>query len=87
MLTDPVDPDALAKFAFRVWSYKQGEMVSLLIHLGDRFGLYTALDGAGMVTTEDLARRTGLHPRRLREWLRGNAAADLLPRRTGSALS
>src|ERR1039458_1528007 len=76
--TDRLDPDEVARFAFRVWSYKQGEMVSLLIHLGDRLGLYRDLDGAGTVTAEELAGRTGLHPRWLREWLRGNAAADLL---------
>jgi 2-polyprenyl-3-methyl-5-hydroxy-6-metoxy-1,4-benzoquinol methylase len=52
--------------------------VSLLVHLGDRLGLYRALDGAGNVTAEQLAARTGLHPRWLREWLRGNAAAELL---------
>lgn len=75
---DRPDPDEVARFAFRVWSYKQGEMVSLLIHLGDRLGLYRTLDGAGTVTAEELAGRTGLHPRWLREWLRGNAAAELL---------
>lgn len=48
----------MARFAYRVWSYKQGEMVSLLIHLGDRLGLYEVLDGIGTVTAEDLARRT-----------------------------
>jgi SAM-dependent methyltransferase len=53
-------------------------MVSLLIHLGDRLGLYRALDAAGVVTADELAERTGLHPRWLREWLRGNAAAELL---------
>ena len=73
-----VDPDEVGRFAFRVWSYKQGEMVSLLIHLGDRLGLYRALDAAGVVTADELAERTGLHPRWLREWLRGNAAAELL---------
>ena len=78
MSTDRLDPDEVARFAFRVWSYKQGEMVSLLIHLGDRLGLYRVLDGAGTVAAEELAGRTALHPRWLREWLRGNAAADLL---------
>jgi 2-polyprenyl-3-methyl-5-hydroxy-6-metoxy-1,4-benzoquinol methylase len=75
---DRPDPDEVAGFAFRVWSYKQGEMVSLLIYLGDRLGLYQALDGVGAVTAEQLAAQTGLHTRWLREWLRGNAAADLL---------
>ena len=73
-----LDPDEVAAFAFRVWSYKQGEMVALLVHLGDRLGLYGALDGAGSVTPQELANSTGLHPRWLREWLRGNAAANLL---------
>ena len=73
-----MDADQAALFAFRVWSYKQGEMVSILIHLGDRLGLYRTLDGAGSVTAQDLAERTGLHERWLREWLRGNAAAELL---------
>lgn len=72
------DTDEVGRFAFRVWGYKQGEMVSLLIHLGDRLRLYRALDGAGILNAEDLARRTGFHSRWLREWLRGNAAADLL---------
>ncbi|HTU77906.1 MAG TPA: class I SAM-dependent methyltransferase [Solirubrobacteraceae bacterium] len=58
-------------------------MVSLLVHLGDRLGLYRVLDGAGLLTADDLASRTGLHPRWLREWLRGNAAADLLASNDG----
>jgi len=72
------DVDAANLFAFRVWNYKQGELVSVLIHLGDRLGLYRALDGRGPTTAAELADATGLHPRWLLEWLRGNAAADLL---------
>jgi SAM-dependent methyltransferase len=49
-----------------------------MIHLGDRLGIYRALDGAGPVTAEALAARTGLHPRWLLEWLRGQAAAGML---------
>ena len=45
--SERLDADEVGRFAFRVWSYKQGEMVSLLIHLGDRLGLYRALDGVG----------------------------------------
>src|SRR5947209_9396700 len=79
-----LDPDEVALFAYRVWSYKQGEMVGLLIHLGDRLGLYRALDGAGPVTPASLAETTGLDERWLLEWLRGNAAADLLTSSDGS---
>jgi hypothetical protein len=64
--------------ALRVWGYKQGEVVSLMIHLGDRLGIYRAPDGAAPVIAEALAARTGLHPRWLLEWLRGQAAAGLL---------
>ena len=42
-----LDLDEVRAFSFNVWSYKQGELVSLLIHLGDRLGLYRALEGAG----------------------------------------
>jgi SAM-dependent methyltransferase len=71
-------PDEVNLFAFNVWTYKQGEVVSLMIHLGDRLGLYHALDGAGPVTAGELAQKTGLHERWLLEWLRGQAAAKLL---------
>lgn len=72
------DPDKLIGMALRVWGYKQGEVVSLMIHLGDQLGLYRALRGAGRVTAGQLAANTGLHPRWLQEWLRGQAAGGLL---------
>jgi SAM-dependent methyltransferase len=72
------DPDTVILMALKVWGYKQGEVVSLMIHLGDRLGLYRALDGAGPVTAAELASRTGLNGRWLLEWLRGQAAAGLL---------
>lgn len=75
-----LDPKALKLFAFRVWSYKMGEVVSLMIHLGDRLGLYRALHRAGPVTGADLAGRTGLDARLVEEWLLGQAAADLITR-------
>jgi 2-polyprenyl-3-methyl-5-hydroxy-6-metoxy-1,4-benzoquinol methylase len=70
--------DEVNAFSFNVWTYKQGEVVSLMIHLGDRLGLYKALDGAGPVTAAELAAKTGLHERWLLEWLRGQTAAKLL---------
>jgi 2-polyprenyl-3-methyl-5-hydroxy-6-metoxy-1,4-benzoquinol methylase len=72
------DPDRLGQLALRVWQYKQGEVVSLMIHLGDRLGLYRALAGAGPIGAEDLAARTGLQSRWLLEWLRCQAASGLV---------
>jgi len=71
-------PEEIKLVAFQVWNYKQGEMVSLLIHLGDRLGLYRAMSGAGPLAADEVAARTGLHERWVLEWLRGQAAAGLL---------
>lgn len=71
-------PDQVALFALKVWEYKQGESVSLMVHLGDRLGLYKALVATGPVTATGLADATGLHERWLAEWLRSQAAAGLL---------
>jgi 2-polyprenyl-3-methyl-5-hydroxy-6-metoxy-1,4-benzoquinol methylase len=46
----------------------------LMLHLGDRLGLYKAMAGAGAITSETLAQRTGTSERYVREWL-GNQAA------------
>jgi SAM-dependent methyltransferase len=72
------DPDQLVAMALRVWGYKQGEVVSLMIYLGDRLGLYRALQGTGPLTAAELASRTGMRQRWLLEWLRCQAAAGLV---------
>ena len=46
----------------------------LLLHLGDRLGLYKAMAGSGPITSDVLAERTGTAERYVREWL-GNQAA------------
>ncbi len=76
-----LDDDAVRLMAFQVWSYKQGEMVSLLIHLGDRLGLYRAMAGAGSLTSDELAQRAGLAERWVREWVSAQAAAGLVDHR------
>src|SRR4051812_36591703 len=76
--TRDLDPDKAALLALQVWTFKQGEVVSLMIHLGDRLGLYRAMAGAGPMTAGDLAARTGLHGRWVLEWLRSQAAARLI---------
>lgn len=71
-------PEEIGLFAFRVWGYKQGELVSLLVHLGDRLGLFAALADGAPIDSVGLAERTGLAERWVREWLRGMGAAELL---------
>jgi SAM-dependent methyltransferase len=73
-----LDEAEVGLFAFNVWNYKQGEMVSLMIHLGQRLDLYRSMAGIGPITSVELAERTGLDERWLREWLYGHAAAGLI---------
>jgi 2-polyprenyl-3-methyl-5-hydroxy-6-metoxy-1,4-benzoquinol methylase len=80
-------PDPRALFALRVWQFKQGEMVSLMVHLGDRLGLYKAMAGAGRLSADELAARTGLHHRWVLEWLRGQAAAALVDTEDGTSFA
>jgi SAM-dependent methyltransferase len=75
--------DRLAAFSLRVWRYKQGEVISLMIHLGDRLGLYRAMAGRGPMTADELSAATGLHSRWLLEWLRSQAAASLVDTQDG----
>jgi 2-polyprenyl-3-methyl-5-hydroxy-6-metoxy-1,4-benzoquinol methylase len=46
----------------------------LLLHIGDRLGLYKAMAGAGPITSAVLAERTGTAERYVREWLANQAA-------------
>jgi hypothetical protein len=74
-----VDPDALKMYSFQVFSKLEGAVTAGMIHLGDRLGLYQAMADAGAaVSSEELAARTGLHERWVREWLHNQAAARLL---------
>ncbi len=79
-MSQDVDSIEAALFALKVWKYKEGELVSLMMHLGDRLGLYAQMRGQGPMTAATLAKQTGLDERWLLEWLRGQAAAELLVR-------
>ena len=74
------DPDAVKLFSFKVWTYKMGEQVSLMIYLGDRLGLYSAMARRGPLSSQALADLVKLHERFVREWLLGQAAAGLIER-------
>jgi 2-polyprenyl-3-methyl-5-hydroxy-6-metoxy-1,4-benzoquinol methylase len=73
-----IDIEKAKKTAEHVFGMLGGALVSGMIYLGDRMGLYRALNGAGAMTSEELAHKTGLHERWVREWLYGQAAANLI---------
>jgi hypothetical protein len=72
---DQVDPEALEQFVLQVVVDAGGALVLPLALIGDRLGLFAALRDAGPSTSAELADRTGLSERYLREWLRTMAAA------------
>jgi len=51
-----------------------------LAYLGDKLGLFVALAAGGPVTSEELAQRTGLHERYVREWLNAMVASRYVDR-------
>lgn len=79
-----MDREALQRYALEVWRVKQGELVAMMIHVGDRLGLWKELAQAGPVTPQALADRTGYAARPLAEWLYGVAAAGLVQHQEGA---
>jgi 2-polyprenyl-3-methyl-5-hydroxy-6-metoxy-1,4-benzoquinol methylase len=78
MVTGTLDPKKIDEFTDKAISYLSGAGVSALVYLGDRLGLYRALRSAGPSTSADLATKTELDERWVREWLHGQASAGLV---------
>ena len=73
-----VDETKLQEFIGKVlneWGAAEGALITFV---GDRLGLFKAMAGAGELTPEELARKTGTHPRIIKEWLAGQAAGGFV---------
>ena len=70
-----IDMERLHQVVGSLVSDYNAAMSGALVYIGDRNGLFAALSGAGAVTPEGLAARTGQAPRYLREWLSAMACA------------
>jgi 2-polyprenyl-3-methyl-5-hydroxy-6-metoxy-1,4-benzoquinol methylase len=81
--SDVLDPERIKAFVENVYGQLSGAVVSGMIYLGDRLGLYRALQGSGALSSAELAAKTGLHERWVREWLQAQAAARLVEHRGG----
>src|SRR5450432_2577539 len=55
-----------------------GAATTAMVAVGDQLGLYRALADGGPATEDELAARTGMAARYLREWLSQQAAAGFL---------
>ncbi len=69
-----VDNDKLMAFVFKAVDEVGATLNSALVVLGDKLGLYRAMAGAGPVSSDELADRTGTTERYVREWLNAQAA-------------
>ncbi len=73
-----IDPQKVEELAMKAFTYLGGAVISGMIYLGDRLGLYAALAEHGPCTSDELAAKTGLNERWLREWLRGQFGSGLI---------
>jgi 2-polyprenyl-3-methyl-5-hydroxy-6-metoxy-1,4-benzoquinol methylase len=76
--TQAPDPDRLKEYSLRLFGFMNGATVSMMVCLGDRLGLYAVLAEGGPANSRELADRTGLDERWLREWLYSQGASGLL---------
>jgi hypothetical protein len=72
--TVEVDAQKLEQFVFRAVEEVGATLNAALVVMGDKLGLYRALAGAGGVTSAELAQKTELSERYVREWLNAQAA-------------
>jgi ubiquinone/menaquinone biosynthesis C-methylase UbiE len=70
------DPDKLNDFMGKMVGEMGACVSGALVILGDRLGIYRAMDEHGPATSIELADATKLNERLLREWLAAQAAAE-----------
>ena len=73
--TIDIDQEKLEAFHGQVFADLAASYGSVMTSLGHRLGLYEALDGAGPLSSAELAERSGCAERYVREWLNAQVAA------------
>ncbi|MFD6894711.1 class I SAM-dependent methyltransferase [Rhodococcus sp. NPDC060086] len=76
--TSVADTNSVDAYAQRIVDATLGAIDVFSIYLGDRLGWYRSLASDGPATADELATRTGTHPRYAREWLEQQAVTGLL---------
>jgi SAM-dependent methyltransferase len=74
-VTPTLDEAKVEQFTHSIIGDLGAAISAVMIRIGDRLGLYRALGDSLPVTSVDLAARTGLAERYVREWLHNQAAA------------
>ncbi|MPY75570.1 MAG: methyltransferase domain-containing protein [Alphaproteobacteria bacterium] len=77
-MTKPVDEAKLNQFIGQMLGDLGGALSVPLVRIGDRLGLYKALNSDGPMTPAELATKTNVAERYAREWLSHHAASGYL---------
>ena len=74
---ETIDEARVQEFAGRLFGIYTGAMLSAMIDIGHRTGLFEAA-AQGPASSPELARRAGLHERYVREWLGSMASSNIV---------
>jgi len=77
-MSETIDEAKVQELAGKVVGDVAGALSLFMAYLGDQAGVFEAMDGAGPLTVERLAAKTGLNPKYLHEWLGSIAAAGYI---------
>lgn len=77
-MTKTIDETEVQAFLLRAVDDLSVGYLGVMVSLGSQLGFYSALAGAGPVTSVELAERTGCAERYVRDWLHSQAAAGYL---------
>ena len=72
----PFDKDKAQAFTLRVVSDLGAAVHGAMNYLGDKLGIFKAMADSNPVSLDELALKTQLNPRYLREWLGSMVAAE-----------
>jgi hypothetical protein len=72
------DPAIIETFVGQVMTDFAAAAATAMTVIGDRLGLYQAMNGAGSLTVNELAARTDLNRRLVAEWVAGQTVAGYI---------
>jgi 2-polyprenyl-3-methyl-5-hydroxy-6-metoxy-1,4-benzoquinol methylase len=81
MTTVEMNPEILEQKMGAAFGALGGVLNAAMVYLGDELGLYRGMNGAGEVTSGELATRCNLAERFVREWLYQQAASGIVEHR------
>jgi ubiquinone/menaquinone biosynthesis C-methylase UbiE len=73
-----VDKAKREQFINQAMGYVTGAALSGMIYIGDRVGLFKTMTNAGPLSMDEIAAKSELQPRYVREWLSAMAAAGIV---------